>query len=481
MPSEISKLQPTLLWKYFDEICEIPHGSKDEKRIGEYLMSLGSKHNCKARQDDYGNVIIEIPATAGCEESPIVVLQGHMDMVCEKNSDTEHDFTKDPIRPLIEGDWVTAHGTTLGADNGIGLATGLAFLEDKEHPHGPLEILCTVDEETGLNGAMALQSDFVKGRILLNLDSEEEGCFSIGCAGGGDSQISLPVNRKALSGGTCLQLKLHGLRGGHSGLDINTGRGNAVQLLARLLLETNVKFNLIRIDGGTKHNAIPREAFAEILVSDAQINSFKDEIQKNFKQIQFEYKTVEKDAALAINDAKSELLPLQEEDQLKLLSLLNVIPHGVLAMNMEMAGFVETSTNMAIIETSENKVTIYSSTRSSTPSALEAGRQKIKACANLAKAETELFIGYPAWTPDLESKLLVTVKRIYKELSGKDPEVIAIHAGLECGIIGEKYAGMDMISIGPDLENPHSPDERVNIKSVERFWTLVTKILADLA
>ncbi|MBN2415643.1 aminoacyl-histidine dipeptidase [bacterium] len=481
MASEITKLKPALLWKYFDRICAIPHGSKDEKRIGEFLLNTAKEHNCRARQDDAGNVVIEVPATPGHENAPIVVLQGHMDMVCEKNSDTVHDFSKDPVTPVIEGDWVTADGTTLGADNGIGLAAGLAFLEDNQHPHGPLELLCTVDEETGLNGAMALQPGFVKGKILLNLDSEEEGCFSIGCAGGGDTQVTLPLKRKAAAAGTSYTIKLSGFRGGHSGIDINTGRGNAVRLLARILRDLDTPFSLSAISGGTKHNAIPREAFAAVTVDDDSCDAFRKEMQQRFEEVRFEYKAVEKDAALSLTEAKSEFPCLEPVSRDLLLNLLTAIPHGVQAMNMEMKGLVETSTNMAITTTMAGKATIYSSTRSSIPSALEAVRRTIGACAALAGASVEYMVGYPAWTPNLDSPLLTTVKAAYKRLSGKDPDVIAIHAGLECGIIGEKYPGMDMISIGPDLQNPHSPDERVGISSVGRFWELVTEVLKDLA
>lgn len=481
MSSEIATLKPSLLWKYFDRICDIPHGSKDEKRIGEFLMNTAKEHNCAARQDEAGNVVIEVEATPGHENAPVVVLQGHMDMVCEKNSDTVHDFSKDPIKPIIDGDWVTADGTTLGADNGIGLATGLAFLEDTEHPHGPLELLCTVDEETGLNGAMALQPGFIKGKILLNLDSEEEGCFSIGCAGGGDTEVTLPLKRNAADDGTSYQIKLSGFRGGHSGIDIDTGRGNAVRLLARILRDLDTPFALSSIDGGTKHNAIPREAFARVTIANDALDTFRTEVEKCFEAVRFEYKAVEKNAAISITEAQNEFACLEPASQHTLLNLLTAIPHGVQAMNMEIKGLVETSTNMAITTTMANKATIYCSTRSSIPSALEAVRRTIGACGELAGGSAEHLTGYPAWTPNLDSPLLTTVKTAYKRLSGKEPDVIAIHAGLECGIIGEKYPGMDMISIGPDLQNPHSPDERVGIGSVERFWKLVTEVLRDLS
>ncbi len=479
--SALSGLKPASLWKYFEDICQIPHCSKEEKEIAAFLMSLAEKTGHTARQDKVGNIVIEVPASPGKENSPVVVLQGHMDMVCEKNSDTKHDFSKDPVKPVINGDWVTADGTTLGADNGIGMATALSFLEDKETVHGPLELLFTVDEETGLNGAMALEPDFLKGRILLNLDSEEEGIFSIGCAGGADTDISLPLTRKGVLSGKTLQLKLYGYKGGHSGIDIDKGRANTVQLLARILYDLKTKFQLITIEGGSKHNAIPREAFATVAVEPGSVDAFKAEADKLFQEIKFEYKAVETDAALGISDISSSDLPLDEDDARNYLAFLVALPHGITAMNMEIKGLVETSTNLAIVRTKKDEANVYLSTRSSIISALESVRSKIEACARLAGASVKQLEGYPAWTPNLQSPLLKTTKDVYKRVSGKEAEVIAIHAGLECGIIGEKYDGMDMISIGPDLQSPHSPDERVGISSVERFYELVKELLKELS
>ncbi len=482
MADKLTHLRPSHMWKYFEEICKIPHESKNEKQIGEYLMETAKKGGFSARQDKAGNVVIEVPASPGYENARTVVLQGHMDMVCEKNSDTVHDFTKDPIKPVIEGEWLTAEGTTLGADNGIGMAAGLAFLEDKENPHGPLELLFTVDEETGLNGAMALESDFVKGRIMLNLDSEEEGAFSIGCAGGGDSQITLPVKRQEKINGNVYQIKLSGLKGGHSGLDIGAGKGNAAQLLARILYLVKTPFDLISLEGGTKHNAIPREAFAQISVKENDMDAFRKNINENFEQVRFEYKAVEKASAIALAPYdKAEMLPMTDASKEKFLSLVVAAPHGVQAMSQEIEGLVETSTNLAIVRTENDQATVYSSTRSSILSALEATRSKIEACAKLTDASFENFTGYPAWTPNLESPLLGVMKNTYKELYGKEPHIEAIHAGLECGIIGDKYPGMDMISFGPDLRNPHSPDEKVHIESVGRFWDLLAATLKKLA
>ncbi len=481
MSSPLTNLKPELLWKYFDEIRKIPHESRHEGPLGDYLISVADKFNCKSRRDSVGNIIIEIPATKRYENAPIVVLQGHQDMVCEKNSDVDHDFSKDPIKVKIEGDWVTAEGTTLGADNGIGVAAGLALLEDDSVIHGPLELLFTVDEETGLNGANNLTPDFVKGRILLNLDSEESGAFFVGCAGGADTEITFKLNRKDSASGSVYKISLSGLRGGHSGLDIDKGRGNATKFLTRMLYKTKIPFELISIEGGNKHNAIPREAFAFIAISDDKADELKNEIENRFKAITFEFKVVEKNVKWNMEKADAEATPMQKEEQEKLLDLILAIPHGVIEMSQEIENLVETSTSLAIVKSKGNEASLYSSSRSSIDSAIEAVRTTIEAIGNLADAHVDQKEGYPGWAPNLDSKLLKTMKEIHKEVTGKNPEILAIHAGLECGIIGEKCPGMDMISFGPDLENPHSPDERVHIGSVEDFWKLLAKTLEALA
>jgi dipeptidase D len=476
--TRIIDLEPARLWKHFDALRQIPRCSKNEKAAGEYIKEFAKTRGYQCRQDDAGNIVVQIPATQGHDNKPGIVLQGHLDMVCEKNSDKSFDFEKDAIQARIDGDWVTADGTTLGADNGIGLAASLAVAEDARVKHGPLELLFTTDEETGLNGANALKADFLKGRILINLDSEEEGTFFIGCAGGGDSQIKLPVRRSPSSHHT-FRIGLKGLRGGHSGIDIHTGRGNAIQLLARILLELDIEYQLVSLEGGSKHNAIPREAFAVLHCNQDQ--SLKSGLNDRFEQIKFEYKTVEKEMALSIESTRPDLNPMQKSDQDRFLNLLVGLPHGVIAMSQEIPGLVETSNNLAITKNAESELTIYTSSRSSIHSALEATRNKIQAIAYLAGAETEHLQGYPAWTPNLNSPILKTMKTIHSQVTGKEAKVEAIHAGLECGIIGEKFDGMDMISFGPDLKNPHSPDERVHIASVGRFYNLLKETLNALA
>ncbi|MBN2029703.1 aminoacyl-histidine dipeptidase [bacterium] len=482
MGSVLTNLKPALLWHHFDEIRKIPHCSKQEALLAKYVLSIAEKNGIDSKQDTVGNIVIQKPASMGCEKAISIVIQSHLDMVCEKNADVDHDFTKDPIQVKIEGEWVTACGTTLGADNGIGMAAALAVLEDSNLRHGPLELLFTVDEESGLTGAGHLKPDFLHGRTLLNLDSEEEGSFFIGCAGGGDTELTLPIKRLASDEGEHLCVVFSGCRGGHSGIDIHTGRGNAIQLLARLLFNLKIPFNLINLEGGNKHNAIPREASATVVVPKTDVDKFKRKVKDRFQEIRFEYKTVEKEMTLNISPAsRDKTPPMKPEFSELLLAILLAIPHGVLAMSQEIPDLVETSNNLAIIRTKENEVTISTSSRSSVGSALEAARTKIEAIGKLGGAQIKHLEGYPAWTPNLQSPLLNTMKTIYQKLVGKKPEVKAIHAGLECGIIGEKYPEMDMISFGPDLKHPHSPDEKVHIGSVERFWKLLVATLENLS
>jgi dipeptidase D len=480
MSSVLSELEPKLLWQHFDEIRKHPHCSKSEKPLGDYVLKVAERNGCEADRDDAGNIVIRKPATPGNENSPGVVLQGHLDMVCEKNSDVEHDFSKDPIEVLIEGDWVKANGTTLGADNGIGLAASLAVLEDDSVVHGPLELLFTTDEETGLNGAREIRPDFLKGRILLNLDSEEEDAYTISCAGGADSDIALPLKRKSAADGTALKVSMVGLRGGHSGIDIHTGRGNAIQLLARMLYDVNADYDLVSLEGGSKHNAIPREAFAIVQVKSGDADEIKKQLQELFENIKYEYKAVEKEINLNIEAVSDSGAPLDDASKMAFLRLIVGLPHGVMAMSQEIPGLVETSNNLAIVKTKDDVATALTSTRSSIHSALEAIRKKIETISLMSGANIEHLEGYPAWSPNLESPLLAKMKTIHKEITGKDPEIMAIHAGLECGIIGDKFEGMDMISFGPELKNPHSPDEKVNIGSVGRFWDLLLATLKAL-
>ena len=484
MSDALAGLKPTLLWKHFSRILTIPHGSGNERALGDYIVAVAKDLNLAWKRDKVGNVLVSKPAASGHEQASGVILQGHMDMVNENNSDVAHDFLKDPITAELKGDWVQAKGTTLGSDNGIGAAAALAVMEDKTLVHGPLEFLFTVDEETGLTGANHLSKDFLKGTELLNLDSEDEGTFTIGCSGGGDSELILPLSRKNRRFKDIYRLRLYGFRGGHSGLDINQGRGNAIRLLVRLLYQAQekFKFDLVRIEGGNKRNAIPREAGATLSVDPAVAKKLSALLGDAFAKVRNEYKAVEKEAQYSFEKiAESKERPLTADSQAVLLRILLTLPHGVVSMHPEIDGLVETSSNLALIRCENTRAQIVCSSRSSVASALAAVRLTIKAAAELAGAGIIQEGGYPGWEPDLQSELLKKVREVYSRVFGKEPEIKAVHAGLECGIIGEKYPGMDMVSFGPTIEHPHSPEERVHIGSVERFWTFLTAALRDLS
>jgi dipeptidase D len=484
MPSSLTDLQPTNLWKHFARILTIPHCSGNEGAFGDDIVSFAQGLKLSARKDKVGNVLVIKPATPGHDGAAGVILQGHLDMVGEKNSDVGHDFAKDPIQAEVKDDWVQAKGTTLGADNGIGVSACLAIMEDNSLIHGPLEFLFTVDEETGLTGANKIQKGSLFGTMLINLDSEEEGTFTIGCAGGADSEIAYPLTRKKAASRNLFRLKIYGLRGGHSGLDINQGRGNAIKLLARMLREAQdaTHFELVGLEGGNKRNAIPREAWAVLACPPAKPKALAAAFQRSFGKIAAEYKVVEAGAKYAFErsgDAKANALTA--ECQRGLLNLILAMPHGVVAMHPEIKGLVETSTNLAVIRTGRSRSDIICSTRSSVGSALEATRLVLRAVTEMAGARIDVKNGYPGWTPNLASPLLAKLKDLYKAKFGTDAGVVAVHAGLECGIIGEKFPGMDMISFGPTIEHPHSPDERVHIGSVGKFWEFLKAVLAGLA
>lgn len=481
--SPFEGLKPALLWKHFDRLRQIPRPSGQEKAAADYVLSVAKSLGLEAEQDAVGNVVVRKKASPGHENAPTVVLQSHLDMVCEKNADKVFDFTRDPIQVKIKDGWLTADGTTLGADNGIGVAAMLAIFEDNTLIHGPLEGLFTVDEERGLVGARSIPKDALKGRILINLDSEDLGVFSIGCAGGRDSNLTLPIRRRQPSGEIMLDLQLSGLKGGHSGVDIHLGRGNAIKILNRLLYQANQKwpFELVSLEGGDKHNAIPREAFARIVIRKNDLDELKtwfaqaiDEIRREFypaeDQIIFNLKTT---------DEKGEaLIP---EDQKTLTALLFALPHGVLAMSRVIEKLVETSNNVAAVHTKADRIEILCSSRSSNMNALQATVDKIRAIGELAGAAVEQPPGYPGWQPNLESPILKLAMSTFAQVTGKEARYEAIHAGLECGIIGERFPGMDMISIGPTIKYPHSPDEKVEIASVELFYQHVIKMLEALA
>jgi len=465
----------------FKKISEIPRGSKNEAKIAQFLLDWAAANNFKAKKDKVNNVLIEVPASPGYEQAPIVVLQGHMDMVCEKTPDSTHDFTKDPIELVYEGEWLHANKTTLGADNGIAIAMAMVVATDKQIPHPPLELLFTVDEEQGLVGANALEPDFVKGRILLNLDSEDEGVFTIGCAGGRDTHIELKTRiTKIDENYKAFKLKAGGMRGGHSGVNINEERANAIIILARTLHTIKSKFPIfiISITGGTAHNAIPRDAECSFYIQkDAgqDIRKIIQEMENTFKN---EFKNTDADLFLNLEHlSENKQKAINDKISAKIIDLLIALPHGVAAMSTDMKGLVETSNNLASVRTEKNLIKIVTSQRSSVMSRLHALTYKIETIARLANANATSSKGYPAWQPNVNSPLLAKMVNKYKELFGKEPVVESIHAGLECGIIGDKYPGMDMISFGPTIKNPHSPDEKVHIDSIAKVWKLLTAML----
>jgi dipeptidase D len=475
-------LEPKRVWTHFEKITQIPHCSGSEERIRAYTVECARIHQLPFRVDRVGNVLITKPPHPKMKGAPGVILQAHLDMVCEKNADVNHDFFRDPLRLRIEGDWLGAEGTTLGADNGIGVATALAILEDGSIVHGPLEVLFTIDEERGLIGASQLEGGMLGGVYLFNLDTEEEGTFCIGCAGGGDTFLRIPVERKERELDTGLEIRLFGLKGGHSGIDIHLGRANALKLLARILffMKEHIESELVEIEGGDKHNAIPREALAHVYIPRTALSKVRAMVDALFGEIHYEYRYTEPTMNLKLEEYGCEKKPLTAVYTEKLINALMVLPHGVLAMSPTVKDLVETSTNLAFSHTHETHVEIVESSRSSLPSALEQVRGSLRAFSQMVPCSIEQPDSYPGWVPDPESPLIGRMKEVYVRLFGKEPEVKAVHAGLETAIIGEKVKGLKMISIGPDVRNPHSPEEKVNIPSVGRFWRLLTETLKEL-
>jgi dipeptidase D len=473
-------LEPKLLWKHFYVLTQTPRCSKHEEKVVDYIISVAKDLGLEYKIDEVKNLVVKKPATPGHENAPIIVLQGHVDMVCEKNRGVEFDFMTDPLKLRIEGEYMYATGTTLGADNGIGVAAGLAVLEDDNLVHGPIECLFTVDEETGLTGAFALGEDMLGGRMLINLDTEEERALYVGCAGGGESEITMPVLWEEPEG-SAFYINFAGMKGGHSGVDIHLGRANAIKLLSRMLWKAAKEhdFSIANLSGGDKHNAIPREAEATI-VSKGDIGPVKEIIMKAFEEIKFEYRSIEPDMEIDVKDVELPVKAMTEEDSRRTLHLIVSLPHGVYRMSPDIPDLVETSTSMAKV-TTEDDVYVQLASRSSSSTQLEALRDKIEAIVVLSCGNVERPEAYPGWLPNLESKVLAILKESATELWKIDPEVKAIHAGLETGIIGEKFPGMDMASMGPQIEHPHSPDERVKVDSVGDFWDLLVLALKKLA
>ncbi len=485
MDENLMGLEPKVLWEHFDQIRQIPRPSKSEGKIADHVKSIAEQYGCEWKQDEVGNVVVKVPATPGAEGAPVVVLQGHLDMVCEKDPSVDIDFEEDPIQLRREGDMLYAQGTTLGADNGIGVAAALAVMTSKDLVHGPLELLFTVDEETGLTGAQALGTDMLEGRILLNLDSEEIDEITIGCAGGADTVAKLRVDPAALGrdGYSPVKIVVAGLKGGHSGVDIHLGRANAILLLGQVLaraINLALDVRLVEIDGGSKHNAIPRDAHAVVWVDDPGKLGEIAAAEKAAMAARFA--GVETDIDIHTEPAEGASDTVWSQVALeRLLRALGGLPNGVIRMSAAVPGLVETSNNVAILRYGDGTLDLTCSSRSSDNDELARVQGEILDTLATIGFEAESVGGYPGWTPNPDSPVLHRLEAVYREVFGKDAKRSAIHAGLECGLLGAKYPGMDMVSFGPDIHNPHSPTEHVNVVTVEKFWNLLVKVLEDIA
>jgi len=483
MTSQHQKTSDVLNW--FEQISQFPRCSGNEAGIRNWLVNWAKQYPFPTKTDSVGNLLIKVPASPGYENAPIVILQAHLDMVCEKTPDSDHDFTKDPIQFIYDGDWLTADRTTLGADNGIGVAMAMALAADKDIAHPPLELLFTVDEESGLVGASALEPTFVEGKILINIDSEDDGCFIIGCAGGLNTHICVPLEgaKIATDSVQALKIKAGGMKGGHSGVNINTQRANAIKILVRTLhiIKQQVAIRLTHFSGGTAHNAIPRNSEALLIVSKNDIETVKTNVLEAEKIFQAEYQKTEPELFLKVEaGGETPNRAITLDDTNNVIDFLTVLPHGVAAMSTDIEGLVETSNNIANVSIENGQLKVLTSQRSSVESRLEALTDQIEAAARLIGAEVDSDTHYPAWQPNMKSPLLAKSRLIYQQLFEKESTIAALHAGLEAGIIGQKIPGMDMISLGPTMQNAHSPDERVHIGTIGKLWDFMVALLKEL-
>lgn len=483
MQEEIAKLSPSRVWHYFLEITKIPRKSKHEEKILQYLIDFAQKHQLEYVQDKTGNMLIRKPASGGSQSTRTVTLQSHVDMVCEKNEDVTFDFATDAIQAYLEDGWVKAKGTTLGADDGIGVATQLAILEAKDLTHPAIECLFTVDEETGLTGAFGLEAGLLNGNILINLDSEDDGQIFIGCAGGIDTSAEIAYQKEtAPANHQAYRLKVFGLRGGHSGDEINKGYGNANKVLTRLMWEATDLFGLrfSSFDAGSAHNAIAREGVGVVLIPEAMKSDFEAYIANMEKTIRNEYHVTEPNLQFSLEQIDTPENVVDQDSHNKLLNALYGVAHGVMAMSQDIDDFVESSTNLAVVKTHEDHFFVLNSHRSSVESAKDDVKNAVTAIYRMAGAKIENGDGYPGWAPNPDSEIVKLTAASYEELFNEKPQVLAIHAGLECGLIGEKYPEMDMISVGPEIVGVHSPDEAIEVKSVEKFWDMLIDVLKKI-
>ncbi len=478
----LQDIQPKCIWKNFELLNAIPRPSKKEKMVIQFMIDFGKQLGLETETDAIGNVLIRKPATAGMEDRQTVVLQSHLDMVHQKNNDTVFDFETQGIQMYVDGDWVRAHGTTLGADNGLGVATIMSVLESTDLPHPAIEALFTIDEETGMTGALKLKKNWLKGSILLNLDTEDDDEIGVGCAGGIDISASKVYHREAVaSESEAFQLVVKGLNGGHSGVDIIKGLGNANKIMARLLhdLETKVAFGLVSFDGGSLRNAIPREAKVELVCEIGLGQDLVNACKLIFDEIKKEFQTIDPGLVLLIDPIDLPKQQLSTDDQSALLAMLRVAHNGVYRMSPDIEGLVETSNNVARVLLQEGNLLIHCLTRSSVETSRDDLANTLKATFETAGCEVVFSGGYPGWKPNMDSAILKVLVELYRQLNGgEEAKVVAIHAGLECGILGERNPGMDMISFGPTIKGAHSPDERASISSTQKYWEFFKAALA---
>lgn len=482
MSNDIQNLEPREVWNYFHQMTQIPHPSEHEEKIRNFVLDWAKQHNLEVQTDEIGNVIVRKPASPGMENRKGIIMQGHLDMVPQKNSDTNFDFLTDSLQTYIDGEWVKAKGTTLGADNGMGCAAAMAILADNNLKHGLIEALFTIDEEQGMTGAFNLKSGYLKGDILLNLDSEDEGEMYVGCAGGMDAnaamsyrEISVPAGMKAH------KLAVTGLKGGHSGLEIILGRANANKLMNRFLMHAADKFGMMisSVEGGSLRNAIPRESFAVVVVPEPNSADF-EKCLAHYEEIFInEYKGVDPEISFKATSVAMPSCLIDNEAAMRMYKAVAACPNGVIRMSDDMPGLVETSTNLAIVKSANGTIEFKCLLRSSVDSAKEELGYAVKSVFELAGASVELGGAYPGWKPNMESPILNTCREIYQKMYGNVPEIKAIHAGLECGILGATYPHWDMISFGPTIRFPHSPDEKVNIPSVKKFYDFLRQVVEN--
>jgi dipeptidase D len=478
----LANLQPEALWKHFDRLAAIPRASTQEAAAREYVLSLAKKHNLESVQDDVGNLVVRKPARPGREGATMALLQGHLDMVCEKNEGTVHDFDVDPIKVTRDGDWLRADGTTLGSDNGVGVAAALAVMESADIAHGPLEFVFTIDEETGLTGAAAFPGGLLKSKYFLNLDNEEKGTLCIGCSGGIKTTARRQVRLRAASAGSAWRIKVSGLKGGHSGVDIHQGRGNALRIMGGVLqgLVDGLAIEIAEVNGGSAQNAIPREAAALVLVDAAREGELKSLVATAEAGYKAELGGFDPGLQITVEKADRPGQVLDANDAKQTVALLASLHHGVLAMSPDVAGLVQTSTNLAIANTKGDVVEVVTSQRSAIESSMLAAARMVATVCGLAGFEVAHAGKYPGWKPEPNSDIVHKLQEVHKKLFGEPAKLIAMHAGLECGVIGEKYPGMQMVSFGPTIVDPHSPNERVQISSVESFWSYLKLVLENL-